>query len=96
MQRAIAMLRVNPSLAGSVTDRGLGTTNAYVEVRRLSANATLLRVFLYTDSTIPAAERVIDPIKLASESTPTGSPGIPDAPMLEPVSSDVRISDIRI
>lgn len=61
LQRAYAMLRVDPAFSGTVTDPARRVAEARADVQRLSANATRIRVFLYAAAAVPAREAVVDP-----------------------------------
>jgi type II secretory pathway component PulK len=60
-QRAVAILRTNPNTTGTIVDPNTGMPGARCELRQVSVNATLIRVFLYVGSTTPAKNSVVDP-----------------------------------
>ena len=63
-QRAIALLRADPTRSGDVADPNAPLPAARCQLLRLSPKATQIRVFLYAGSTIPAIDLVVDPSKL--------------------------------
>lgn len=60
MQRAVAMLRANPTLATTFNDQRFRNSPAFVVVQPLSIDTSRVSVFLYAGSTVPAASRVIN------------------------------------
>jgi hypothetical protein len=59
--RAIATLRDNPKAQGTILDPEIKTPGPRAELRRISKDATLIQVFLYQKSTVPAISTTIDP-----------------------------------
>lgn len=68
VQRSIAMLRDDAKLSGVIADKDSPLPDAYVELRPISADATLIQVYLYAGSRIPAVEKIVDPAKLSDDS----------------------------
>lgn len=63
-QRAISLLRNDPATSGTVIDPGSPIAGAWCELTTLSPTATQIRVYLYTGSSIPATDIVVDPTAL--------------------------------
>jgi hypothetical protein len=64
VQRSTAMLRLNPNFSGALPLPGSAPAGTRVELTMLSPNATRIQVFLYSGSTSPAREVVVDPATL--------------------------------
>lgn len=60
MQRAVALLRTDPSLATTFNDRRFRNSPAFVVVQPLSVDESRVSVYLYAGSTVPAVSRVIN------------------------------------
>ncbi|MEM9585634.1 MAG: hypothetical protein AAGA03_00010 [Planctomycetota bacterium] len=63
-QRAIVLLRENPSLTGQVIDTNAGIDGAYANLQAISATQTDVQIFLYATSTQPAKTVSVDPTAL--------------------------------
>ncbi len=78
VQRATAMLRLNPAFAGTLPLPRSAPSGTRVELTSLSPTATRIQIFLYDRATIPARDLVVDPIALAGPvSPPLGAPVAP-------------------
>jgi hypothetical protein len=64
LQRSIAMLRIDPLAQGTVVDPANLWPNASCQLQRLSPTATRIQIFLYSGSTTPAIDTVVDPTAL--------------------------------
>jgi hypothetical protein len=64
VQRSTAMLRLNPTFAGSLPLPGTAPAGTRVQLTPLSPNATRIQVFLYSRATTPARDLVVDPTAL--------------------------------
>lgn len=80
VQRSAAMLRLNPSFAGSLPLPGSAPAGTRVELTPLSPTATRIQIFLYDQATVPARDLVVNPIVLAGPITPPVTPVTPTTP----------------
>ncbi len=69
VQRSIAMLRVDPKLSGEFRDKSSKHPEQRIQLTPLTSTTTMIQVFLYENSKIPAASRVVDPASLAKGDT---------------------------
>ncbi|TWU55801.1 hypothetical protein Poly59_21030 [Rubripirellula reticaptiva] len=66
LQRSLAMLRVDPKLSGEIRDKYSKHPEQRIELRPLTSTTTMIQVFLYEGSKIPAVSRIVDIESLAN------------------------------
>ncbi|MGB7325593.1 MAG: hypothetical protein WBD31_12035 [Rubripirellula sp.] len=65
LQRSLAMLREDPKLSGEIRDKYSKHPERRIELRPLTSTTTMIQVFLYEGSKIPAVTRIVDVESLA-------------------------------